>query len=88
MGYTPVFSRDWANSGTNQQWNIVKVSGQLYKIVNRNSGKALDINASTHSREPIFSSTPTAAATSRASRYWRSVVTRRPTERPSPSGWR
>ncbi|MCD9873396.1 RICIN domain-containing protein [Streptomyces guryensis] len=39
-----------SNSGTNQQWSIVKVSGQLYKIVNRNSGKALDMNASTHSR--------------------------------------
>lgn len=38
------------NGGTNQQWNIVKVSGQLYKIVNRNSHLALDINASAHSR--------------------------------------
>jgi hypothetical protein len=36
------------NGGTNQQWNIVKVSGQLYKIVNRNSGKALDIDQSSH----------------------------------------
>lgn len=36
------------NGGTNQQWTIVRVSGQLYKIVNRNSGKALDIDQSSH----------------------------------------
>ncbi|MFJ9542728.1 RICIN domain-containing protein [Streptomyces sp. NPDC101225] len=39
-----------ANSGTNQQWNIVKVSGDLYKIVNRNSGKVLDDYNLSHSR--------------------------------------
>ncbi|WP_449353509.1 RICIN domain-containing protein [Streptomyces shaanxiensis] len=39
-----------ANSGTNQQWNIVQVSGQLYKIVSRSSGKVLDINGATHYR--------------------------------------
>ncbi|MEU3890398.1 RICIN domain-containing protein [Streptomyces sp. NPDC029041] len=38
------------NSGTNQQWNIVKVSGQLYRIVNRNSGKVLGIADSSHSK--------------------------------------
>ena len=38
------------NSGANQQWNIVQVSGQLYKIVNRDSGKVLDINGATHYR--------------------------------------
>ncbi|MCX5269509.1 RICIN domain-containing protein [Streptomyces sp. NBC_00199] len=39
-----------SNNGANQQWNIVQVSGQLYKIVNRTSGKVLDINKSSHSR--------------------------------------
>lgn len=30
-----------STGGANQQWTIVPVTGQLYKIVNRNSGKAL-----------------------------------------------
>ncbi|WP_416978998.1 RICIN domain-containing protein [Streptomyces sp. T028] len=41
----------WAgNSGTNQQWNIVRVSGNLFKIVNRNSGKVLDVNNKSHNK--------------------------------------
>ncbi|UXY24237.1 RICIN domain-containing protein [Streptomyces cynarae] len=41
----------WWNSGTaNQQWNIVRVSGQLYKIVSRNSGKVLDLGWASHWR--------------------------------------
>ncbi|MFM9693090.1 RICIN domain-containing protein [Streptomyces europaeiscabiei] len=39
-----------SNSGTNQQWNIVRVSGQLYKIVNRNSGKVLEVRNGSHGR--------------------------------------
>ncbi|WP_328684844.1 RICIN domain-containing protein [Streptomyces sp. NBC_00343] len=39
-----------SNSGTNQQWNIVRVSGNLYKIVNRNSGKALGISNASHAK--------------------------------------
>jgi len=39
-----------SNSGTNQQWNIVRVSGNLYKIVNRNSGKAFDVPNGSHSK--------------------------------------
>ncbi|MGW2962787.1 RICIN domain-containing protein [Streptomyces sp. NPDC001220] len=39
-----------SNSGTNQQWNIVRVSGNLYKIVNRNSGKVLDISDGSHAK--------------------------------------
>ncbi|EDY54639.1 MULTISPECIES: RICIN domain-containing protein [Streptomyces] len=39
-----------ANSGTNQQWNIVRVSGNLYKIVNRNSGKVLDVRNGSHGK--------------------------------------
>ncbi|WP_104782069.1 MULTISPECIES: RICIN domain-containing protein [Streptomyces] len=39
-----------SNGGTHQQSNIVKVSGQLYKMVNRISGKALAINGSSHSK--------------------------------------
>ncbi|MFF2078226.1 RICIN domain-containing protein [Kitasatospora sp. NPDC058162] len=39
----------WPSSGNaNQQWNIVPVSGQLFKIVNRNSGKALETPWSSH----------------------------------------
>lgn len=38
------------NSGTNQQWNIVRVSGNLYKIVNRNSGKVLDVRNGSHGK--------------------------------------
>ena len=34
----------------NQQWQIVAVSGNLFKIVNRNSGKVLDDNNNSHSR--------------------------------------
>lgn len=52
-----------STGGANQQWNIVPVSGQLYKIVNRNSGKVLDVNAASHWRGPRCSSTPMAAAT-------------------------
>ncbi|WEH12989.1 RICIN domain-containing protein [Streptomyces sp. VNUA24] len=41
----------WAgNSGTNQQWNIVRVSGNLFKIVNRNSGKVLDVYFKSHNK--------------------------------------
>ncbi|MDH6219588.1 RICIN domain-containing protein [Streptomyces pseudovenezuelae] len=39
-----------SNSGANQQWNIVRVSGNLYKIVNRNSGKVLDLSNSSHAK--------------------------------------
>ncbi|MER7757900.1 RICIN domain-containing protein [Kitasatospora sp. NPDC097643] len=39
-----------STGGANQQWNILPVSGQLYKIVNRNSGKALEIPWSSHWR--------------------------------------
>jgi hypothetical protein len=39
-----------SNSGTNQQWNVVRVSGNLYKIVNRNSGKVLIISNGSHSK--------------------------------------
>ncbi|MCX5425907.1 RICIN domain-containing protein [Streptomyces sp. NBC_00078] len=37
-----------STGGANQQWTIVPVTGQLYKIVNRNSGKALEMNFSSH----------------------------------------
>ncbi|MEU6261300.1 RICIN domain-containing protein [Streptomyces sp. NPDC047043] len=41
----------WAgNSGTNQQWNIVRVSGNLFKIVNHNSGKVLDVYFKSHNK--------------------------------------
>ena len=39
-----------SNSGANQQWNIVRVSGNLYKIVNRNSGKVLGIANASHAK--------------------------------------
>lgn len=39
-----------ATSGANQQWNVVRVSGNLYKIVNRNSGKVLDVNNKSHAK--------------------------------------
>ncbi|MDQ0595789.1 hypothetical protein QF037_000134 [Streptomyces canus] len=39
-----------STSGTNQQWNVVRVSGNLYKIVNRNSGKVLIISNGSHSK--------------------------------------
>ncbi|WP_035839587.1 RICIN domain-containing protein [Kitasatospora azatica] len=39
-----------STGGVNQQWNIVPVSGQLVKIVNRNSGKALEIPWNSHWR--------------------------------------
>lgn len=39
-----------ADSGANQQWNVVQVSGNLYKIVNRNSGKVLDVNNKSHAK--------------------------------------
>ncbi len=52
-----------STGSASQQWNIVPVSGQLFKIVNRNSGKVLDMNASSHRRGPRCSSSPTAAAT-------------------------
>jgi hypothetical protein len=39
-----------SNSGTNQQWNVVRVSGNLYKIVNRNSGKVLDVRNGSHGK--------------------------------------
>jgi hypothetical protein len=36
------------NSGLNQQWAIVRVSGNLYRIVNRNSGKVLEVGNGSH----------------------------------------
>jgi hypothetical protein len=38
------------NNGLNQQWTIVKVSGNLYRIVNRNSGKALEVANGSHAK--------------------------------------
>ncbi|WP_055526375.1 RICIN domain-containing protein [Streptomyces graminilatus] len=41
----------WSSTGNvNQQWSIIPVSGQLYKIVNRFSGKALDTGWASHWR--------------------------------------
>lgn len=54
-----------SDGGTNQQWKFVPVTGQLHKIVNRNSGNALNIGNGSHARGTTLEQwTGTAATTS------------------------
>jgi hypothetical protein len=41
----------WTYGGTNQQWQPVAEGGGYYHLVNRHSGKCLDVPAALHRRQ-------------------------------------